>query len=62
MAIYEAPGNEVNVLINQRQLTGVHQVIRDSKNQAGQAVPGEFYFIKINCGQFLAIRKCLYLK
>jgi flagellar hook assembly protein FlgD len=62
MAIYEVPGNEVNVLINQRQPAGVHQVIRDSKNQAVQAVPGGFYFIKMNCGQFSAIRKCLNLK
>jgi hypothetical protein len=61
MAIY-VPGNELNVLINQRQTAVVHQVIRDAKNQAGQAVPSGFNFIKIKGGQFLAIRKCLYLK
>jgi flagellar hook assembly protein FlgD len=62
MAIYDMPGNEVNVLLNQRQPAGVHQVNWDAKNQAGQSVPSGFYFIKIKCDQFSAIRKCLYLK
>ncbi len=62
MASYDVPGNEVNVLINQHQPTGTHQVTWDAKNQAGQAVPSEFYFVKIKCEQFLVIRKCLYLK
>ncbi len=60
MAIY-VPGNEVNMLINQSQPAGVHQVIRDVKNQAGQVVLRGFYFVKIKCGQFLAIRECLNL-
>ncbi len=62
LAIYDGPGNEVNVLLNQRQPAGVHHVIGDAKYQAGQAVPRGFYFFKIKCEQFLVIRKCLYLK
>jgi flagellar hook assembly protein FlgD len=57
MAIYDVPGNEANVLINQRQPAGVHQVTWDAKNQAGQAVPRGFDFIKMNCEEFSAIRK-----
>jgi flagellar hook assembly protein FlgD len=62
MAIYDVPGNEANGLINQRQSAGVHQVTWDATNQADQAVPSGFYFVKMNCGQFSGIRKCLYLK
>ncbi len=62
MAIYDVLGNEVRTLINQRQPAGPHQVTWDAKNQAGQAVPSGFYFVKIDCGQFSGIQKCLYLK
>ncbi len=55
MASYDVSVNEVNVLLNQRQPAGVHQVIRDAENQASQAVPGGFDFIKMNCEELVEI-------
>jgi flagellar hook assembly protein FlgD len=62
LAIFDVLGDEVCTLVNHHQPAGAHLVTRDAKNQAGQSVPSGFYFMKIKCDHFSALRKCLYLK
>jgi hypothetical protein len=50
VAVYDVLGRRVTELINATQATGVHTVVWDGTNQAGEAVGTGIYFFQINAG------------
>lgn len=50
LTIYDALGNRVIELLNEKRTAGKHQVLWDGLNENGQKIPGGIYFCHFNAG------------
>jgi len=57
--VYNAAGQAVRTLVNERREPGRHQVRWDGTNDAGARVSSGVYFYKMEAGQFSTTKKML---
>jgi flagellar hook assembly protein FlgD len=62
LKIYNLIGREVRTLVEGERPPGYHRVRWDGKNEAGQALPAGIYFVRMQAGEFTAVRKIMYMK
>ncbi len=62
LEIFNIKGQKVKTLLNKYQSSGNHQITWNGLNDQSQYVPSGIYFLKMNCGNFHAVRKMILLK
>jgi hypothetical protein len=62
IVIYNALGQQVKILVSERQELGYHTVIWDARNDAGQKVGSGMYFYLLKAGEYRAVKKMTLLK
>ncbi len=62
IAIYDIKGDQVMILVAQRQPAGVHTVVWDGCNADGELVPSGAYFVRMVSQNFALTRKMLVLQ
>jgi hypothetical protein len=62
LAVYDAGGRLVRVLVDQTLPAGCHRITRDSVSENGNAVPPGIYFGRLHAGGFKAIERLVILK
>jgi hypothetical protein len=60
--IYNQLGQKVRTLVSEKQNAGYHEVVWDSRDDAGKTVVSGVYFYKLQAGKFNATRKLLLLR
>jgi FlgD Ig-like domain len=60
--VYNAAGQMVRTLVNERQESGSHQVAWDGTNDSGAHVSSGVYFYKMEAGAFRATKKMLVIQ
>lgn len=60
--IYDTLGRQVRTLVNERQVTGFHEVVWDGRNQEGRLAGSGIYFYALTAGDFAQSRKMTLLK
>ena len=59
---YDALGQKVRTLVDDVLPAGYHQLVWDSRNEAGKSVAAGVYFYRMRAGDFTQVRKLLLLK
>ncbi|MBD3303269.1 MAG: S8 family serine peptidase, partial [Candidatus Eisenbacteria bacterium] len=62
LAIYDAGGRLVRVLLDGRQTAGSHHAIWDGRDESGEAVGSGVYFYRLEAGAFEQSRRMIILK
>ena len=62
LTIIDVLGRTVNTLIFKEQEPGAYQVSWDGKDQAGNMVSSGVYFCRLQAGEFVGMKKLLFLK
>lgn len=62
LSIYNAKGQKVRTLINEKMVKGQHQVVWNGKDDQGQAVGSGVYFCKMQSGSYSTTKKMMLLK
>ncbi|MFH1214355.1 MAG: T9SS type A sorting domain-containing protein [Candidatus Neomarinimicrobiota bacterium] len=62
LTIYDLWGREVNVLVNNRQPAGSHEIIWQSDDKFGNLVGSGMYFYSIRVNGLQQVKKCLLIK
>jgi Zn-dependent metalloprotease len=62
LKVYNSMGQEVRTLIDETRGAGVHSVVWDGRNQAGQQVSTGVYVYRLQAGTNVATRKMLMIK
>ena len=62
LVIYGVLGQRVRTLVNKEQQAGVHTVVWDGKNDAGQQVASGTYFYRLTSGEFVNMKKMVLLE
>jgi hypothetical protein len=62
LTIYDVTGQTIKILINSTQGPGLHEVVWDGRNQAGEHMTTGVYFARLQGGDFSKNIKMLYLK
>lgn len=62
VTVYNLRGEVINVLRNEVLNAGKHVDVWDGKNEAGQETAPGLYFIHINCNEYGATKKVLFIK
>jgi subtilisin family serine protease len=62
ISIYDVAGRLVRRLVDAQQAPGIHQVVWDGTNAAGEGVSSAPYFVKLSAGDVERTMKILFLK
>ena len=62
LAIYNAMGQTVRVLVNGSQPAGYHQIVWDSRDDRGRPVSGGVYLYRMTAGDFAETRRMILLR
>jgi hypothetical protein len=62
LKVYNLLGQEVRLLVNERQEAGFHTVLWDGRNIAGRSVSSGVYFYRLEAGEFTRSKKMMLLK
>jgi hypothetical protein len=62
ISVYNVLGQKIKTLVSDRQQAGYYQILWNGDNHSGQTVASGVYFYKIEAGNFVKVRKMLYLK
>lgn len=62
LTVFNLLGQKVKVLINQKQTAGMHQIIWNGTNDAGQMMASGMYFYQLKADNFMQIRKMVLMK
>ncbi|GEM_PF-5250572 len=62
LTIFNTLGQPVRTLINEQQPPGIHTVIWDAKNEAGESVSSGMYFYRLKAREFQATRKAMVVR
>jgi len=62
LTIFNSLGQEIRVLLKERQSPGIHQVQWDGKNQLLKPMPGGVYLYRLSAGSFTGTGKMILLK
>ena len=60
--VYDLLGREVRTLTDRSYGPGTHSVVWDGKDEQGKLLPSGEYFVRMQAGDFVAVRKVLLLK
>lgn len=62
MVIYNSSGQLVRTLVQREINAGVHEIIWDARNEAGEMVPSGMYYYQMKAGSFKDTKKLVLLK
>ena len=62
LKIFNLLGQQIRILINERQEAGSHTVVWDGRDEAGNPVSSGIYLYQIHTGKSMSIRKMILLK
>ena len=62
LAVFKLPGQEVQVLVNERKEIGSFNVTWDGRDAQGRRVASGIYLYRLKAGDFTAARRMLLLK
>ncbi len=62
LKIYDILGREVNTLVNQEMIRGVHNVDWDGKDKFGNPAASGAYIYRLTAGKYVSVKKMLLLK
>lgn len=62
LRVYNIFGQLVKTLVDNSQSAGLHSVIWDGSNNAGQKVSSGIYFYQLTAGNFVSVKKMIMLK
>jgi len=62
LKVYNVLGQEIQVLVDKFQSSGVHHLIWDGNDDPGKRVPSGVYFLRFNAGEYTATKKLLIMR
>lgn len=62
LTVFNALGQKVRTLVQGSQVAGAHVVRWDGRDGRGAGVAGGMYFYRLQAGEFLAVRKMIFLQ
>ena len=62
IAIYNILGQKVKTLLSKSEKAGIHKVVWDATNDAGENVGSGFYIYCVKAGSYRAIKKMVLLR
>jgi serine protease len=62
LKIFNLLGQEVRTLVNERQEAGYHSAVWDGRDDSGNQVASGIYLYRIKAGEFVSIRKMVFLR
>ncbi|MCF7802714.1 MAG: T9SS type A sorting domain-containing protein [Candidatus Marinimicrobia bacterium] len=62
LVIYDVSGKKICTLVNTYQNAGWHQVQWNGRNEFGQTVSTGVYFYRLEAGEFMDVKKMVYMK
>ena len=62
LAIYNTLGQQVRVLMDEKQEAGYYRVTRDGRDARGRRVSSGIYLVRMAAGEFSEVRKMVVLK
>ena len=62
ITVYNTLGQQVRTLTDQTMDAGAHQIIWDAKDESGNQLPSNIYFIRMQSGKYIKAIKCVLMK
>jgi hypothetical protein len=62
IAVYNSIGKRIRTIFNKLQSRGTHIITWNGRDDLGNKVPSELYFLRIEAGNYKWIRKLIFLK
>ena len=62
LIVYNTLGQQVKVLMNERQEAGYYRAVWDGKDRLGRQVASGIYLVRLEAGTFTQVRKMVLLK
>lgn len=62
LVLYDLNGREVRTLLNEKQGAGLHSVVWDSRDDAGNTMPSGVYFYQLTAGSYSTTKKLMLIK
>lgn len=62
LTIYDLQGRVVKILVNDLQIAGVYQKSWKGRNDAGEIVSSGVYFYRLQAGEFVNVKKMVFVK
>jgi hypothetical protein len=62
LEIFNVKGQKVKTLVNEKLVTGIHQVVWNGDDESNKSVSSGIYFYKLKSGKYTSIKKMILLK
>jgi flagellar hook assembly protein FlgD len=62
LVIYNTLGEEIRMLVDEKQSAGAYRATWDGRNDAGRRVASGVYFYKLHSGSFAQLKKMMLIK
>ncbi len=62
LKIYDTAGREIRTLINEEQYSGLHKVVWNGRNSAGEMVSSGTYFYQLQLNNSTVTKKAVLIK